>query len=59
MEIEDSDFNPYRTYRKPRKLTKVKTSPFETAEALHTNRKYWNTVFRDIDTSADDIVSGS
>lgn len=57
MEIEDSDINPYETYMKPRKITKVKSSPFEIAEAVHSNKKYWDSVFRKIDTSTSDIVS--
>lgn len=57
--MEYSDFNPYRTYRKPRKLTKITPSPYESAEALHTNKKYWDSVFREIDTSTSDIVSGT
>lgn len=57
MEIEYSDSNPYRSYRKPRKLAKIKSSPFETTEALHTNKRYWDSVFHDIDTTATDIVS--
>ncbi|XP_037297404.1 uncharacterized protein LOC119190196 [Manduca sexta] len=48
----DDDVSQLNTnFKKPRKIIKVKPSKYEFVEALHRNKIYWNSVFREIDSS--------
>lgn len=38
--------------KKPRKIQTIKPTKYEASEAIHTNKKYWNKVFDEIDASA-------
>lgn len=57
MDAEDRDLNPYKTYRKPRKIPKVKRSPFEYGSSFSNSKKYWQQVFQEKDISSNDTVS--
>ncbi|KAM3968292.1 uncharacterized protein ACR2FA_007537 [Aphomia sociella] len=40
-----------RKSRIPRKISNIKPSKYEAAQAVHSNKKYWTNVFNEIDTS--------
>lgn len=46
-----------KTSKKPRKIAKINSSRYETAEAIHTNKKYWKHVFDEINTNTSETVS--
>lgn len=43
--------------KKPRKIPIVKPSKYEITEAIHTNKKYWDRIFKNMHTSNETVVS--
>ncbi|XP_052738157.1 uncharacterized protein LOC112051147 [Bicyclus anynana] len=45
--------------KRPRKILKVKSSKYEGSEMIHSNKKYWDTVFNELSAPAEGPVSDS
>lgn len=41
----------------PRKIIKVKPTKYEGTQVLHSNKKYWKSIFREIDNPIKTMVS--